>query len=67
MVKSMDVFSEPEFKKAFWVWFDSVLTEDERKQFYNYPMDMAELYFYNKVWKNERSSSILDKECDSTN
>ena len=38
-----------EFKKAFWKWFDSI-PEQERLKFKYYPSDMAELYFYNKIW-----------------
>lgn len=39
-----------DFKKAFWYWFDS-LPPSERKKFYEYPSDMAELFFYNKVFR----------------
>lgn len=49
----MDIFEDPEFKKAFWYWFDNVLTEQERRAFYEYKMDMAELYFLNKVYIKE--------------
>jgi hypothetical protein len=44
------IFDNPDFKKAFWHWFDHVLSEQERNAFYEYKMDTAELYFYNKVY-----------------
>ena len=37
------------FKEAFWQWFDN-LPKEERLNFKEYPADMAELYFYNKIW-----------------
>jgi|GEM_PF-6438805 len=46
---SMD-FDNKEFKKAFWEWFD-VLPEKEKDKFKYYRSDMAELYFYNSVYK----------------
>lgn len=55
----MEIFKDPKFKKAFWYWFDNILTEDERKAFYNYPMDTAELYFFNQVFKK-----IMEKQND---
>lgn len=42
-----------EFKKAFWEWFDN-LPPKERDKFKMYPNDMAELNFYNRVWRYER-------------
>jgi hypothetical protein len=50
----MDLTAEEykEFKKSFWQWYDS-LTYSERKKFSEYPADMAELYFYNKIWQSE--------------
>jgi hypothetical protein len=56
----MNVFDTPEFKKAFWKWFDA-LPRQERKRFQDYPADMAELNFYNRVYKNSidsRDSSL---------
>lgn len=50
----MDVMDTKKFKKAFWEWFDSI-SPRERKKFQEYPADMAELYFYNKIWS--RSST----------
>jgi len=38
-----------DFKKAFWEWFDS-LPKEERIKFQQYPADMAEIYFYNKIY-----------------
>ena len=49
--KTMSVFDTPEFKKAFWEWFDALPTQ-ERKRFQEYPADMAELNFYNRVYRN---------------
>ena len=47
----MDIFDTPEFKKAFWEWFDNLPTK-EREKFQNYPADMAELNFYNRFYKH---------------
>lgn len=49
--KTMHEFDKPEFKEAFWKWFDSLPCE-ERRKFQNYTADMAELNFYNRVYKN---------------
>ena len=46
----MEIFDNKDFKNAFWYWFDHKITPEERKMFKNYPADMAELYFYNKVY-----------------
>lgn len=40
------VHNDPEFKKAFWTWFDE-LPRKEREKFYHLPYDTAELKFYN--------------------
>ena len=53
-VDSMDIDTQ-EFKKAFWHWFDNELSQDERLKFKTYPADMAELYFYNKVWSKSKT------------
>ena len=45
----MEVMNTKEFKKAFWYWYDR-LSPEEREKFYSYKSDMAELYFYNKVF-----------------
>jgi hypothetical protein len=45
------VFDSSEFKKAFWEWFDN-LPQKQREKFQTYPMDMAELNFYNTVYKH---------------
>lgn len=50
----MEDMNTEEFKEAFWMWFDN-LPAKERQKFANYPADMAELYFYNKIWS--RSST----------
>lgn len=47
----MDEFETPEFKKAFWDWWDNQTTKEFRKKFSEYPSDMATLYFYNKIYK----------------
>lgn len=49
-----EIFNNEDFKKAFWQWFDN-LPKQEREKFKNYQADMAELYFYNKIWS--RSST----------
>ena len=46
------VLDTPEFKKEFWEWFDS-LPKQERRKFQEYPADMAELYFYNKIYSKK--------------
>jgi hypothetical protein len=46
-----------EFQDAFWNWFDNELTKEQRDKFRNYPADMAELYFYNRVWLKRSHSS----------
>jgi len=48
----MDVFDQPDFRKAFWEWFDS-LPKEERVKFQNYPADFAELNFYNRIWRHK--------------
>ena len=40
---------DPHFKSCFWEWFDS-LPKQDKKRFQYYSADMAELYFYNKVY-----------------
>jgi len=44
-----DLFDSPEFKKAFWDWFDN-LPKAERAKFLTYKHNIAELNFYNTVW-----------------
>ena len=46
------VFDTPEFKREFWLWFDALPTAEKRK-FQNFPADMAELYFYNKIYSKK--------------
>lgn len=48
----MDLFDTPEFKKEFWEWFDS-LPKEQRHKFKTYPADLAELNFYNTVWRHK--------------
>ena len=40
------------FKKQFWDWFDSISTED-REKFQEYPADMAEIFFYNRYYRED--------------
>ena len=54
---TMDIMDTKQFKQAFWYWFDN-LPASERKKFYTYPADMAELYFYNKVFSKIISAEI---------
>jgi len=56
------IFDNPDFKKAFWYWFDHVLSEQERNAFYEYKMDLAELHFWNKVY-----SKMKDKSYENNN
>jgi len=44
------IFDDPEFKQEFWRWFDSISSKEKQK-FHDYPADMAELYFYNKIYR----------------
>ena len=39
------------FKKMFWEWFDS-LPKKEREKFQTYPVDMAEIFYYNKYYRH---------------
>ena len=48
-----------EFKKAFWNWFDS-LSKAEKDKFKYYPSDMAELYFYNKIYRHAQVAQWLE-------
>lgn len=45
------------FKKEFWVWFDSI-SETDKERFWYFKEDMAEIFFYNKIFsqKSEKSS-----------
>ena len=47
----MSVDNDPEFKKAFWEWFDK-LPLIEKERFWRFPHDFACLYFYNKYYKD---------------
>lgn len=58
-------FDNPEFKKAFWEWFDS-LPKLERKRFQDYPADMAELNFYNRIYsRSSYSGNTSDFQSDA--
>lgn len=41
-----------EFKKEFWVWFDSI-TRPEKERFWYFKEDMAEIFFYNRVYSKK--------------
>jgi len=45
-----DIFKSKTFKESFWKWFNS-LSYHERKKFYYYHSDMAELFYYNQIYK----------------
>jgi len=59
MYKDIETFdwSNPTFRTAFWNWFDN-LSVDEKKQFWYYPLDIAELYFYNAIYNKGVKISI---------
>ena len=40
---------QADFKRQFWLWFDSKPTEFKQLYWY-YKADIAEVYFYNKVY-----------------
>lgn len=46
LIRSVD------FKKEFWEWFD-LLPEVEKKKFWYYGSDMAEIFFYNKIYSKK--------------
>ena len=39
------------FKSAFWDWFDN-LSKTEKKKFWDFSVDMAMIYFYNKIYRH---------------
>lgn len=57
----MFIFDDPHFKKAFWEWFDSI-PKEERERFQLYKADMAELFFFNKIYKNKKKDFIISSE-----
>jgi len=56
MLLDTRLFDDPDFKKSFWKWFDNELSPRERKKFQEYPADLAEFNYYNRVWKHENNS-----------
>lgn len=44
------------FKTEFWEWFDGI-SQIEKQKFWYFKEDMAEIFFYNKVYskKDEKS------------
>lgn len=53
----MDFYDDPQFKKEFWEWFDRLPVE-QRKKFMYYPADMAELNFFNTVYRHKRPPEV---------
>jgi hypothetical protein len=41
------------FKSAFWDWFDN-LSKTEKKKFWDFSVDMAMIYFYNKIYRHKK-------------
>jgi len=41
------------FKSAFWDWFDN-LSKTEKKKFWDFSVDMAMIYFYNKIYRHNK-------------
>ena len=54
------IIKDDNFKKEFWEWFDS-LPKEEKKKFQIYRNDMAELYFYNKIYSKKSTLLGLTK------
>ncbi len=48
-----DEFDSITFKTKFWAWFDA-LPKTEKSKFWYYQADMAELFFYNKIFVNDK-------------
>lgn len=57
----MFIFDDPHFRKSFWEWFDSI-PKEERERFQLYKADMAELFFFNKIYKNKKKDFIISNE-----
>lgn len=57
--KDIETFdwNDSTFKLSFWNWFDNLSTKD-KETFWIYPVDAAELYFYNKIYNKGVSLSI---------
>lgn len=53
----MSIHRNTEFKTSFWEWFDS-LPLQEKKRFWYYANDAAEVYYYNKYWKHHEGSNL---------
>lgn len=52
----MEKIEDKQFKKEFWEWFDNI-PEEERKKFQFFKVDMAEIFFYNKIYKHRVSKN----------
>lgn len=48
-----DEFDSITFKTKFWAWFDA-LPKIEKSKFWYYQADMAEIFFYNKIFVNDK-------------
>jgi hypothetical protein len=46
------MIKDKHFLKEFWEWFD-LLSQSERKKFLEYHSDMAEIFFYNKIYSKK--------------
>jgi len=46
------MIKDAHFLKEFWEWFD-VLSQDERRKFQYYHSDMAQIFFYNKIYSKK--------------
>ncbi len=48
------IFSGPDehlkCKRDFWIWFDSLPTDDKKIMWYH-PEDIALLYYYQHIWR----------------
>jgi len=45
--------NDDKFKSAFWDWFDN-LSKTEKKKFWDFSVDMAMIYFYNKIYRHNK-------------
>lgn len=52
----IEEIESPTFKEEFWAWFDS-LPELEKKKFWYYGSDMAEIFYYNKFFSKKQLTS----------
>jgi hypothetical protein len=55
----IEEIESPTFKEEFWAWFDT-LPVLEKQKFWYYGSDMAELFYYNKIYS--RTKIDVDKQ-----